>query len=182
MKSKRSQQKNTEDNNASIELLPNCSDIIKEAKEKETLIFDYSYGSYFGGECEIIIIDNSDKKCSVYAIGYNDFELFWKFDMPIKELDSLIKILQPARKWLRYYEVQADILDGYGWTLSYNAKDYTIKTGGYMANPWNYFRVVNKIIKQLTLYKRRYSDDEIDDKLLPVNGYKHCSWYNAGTK
>lgn len=100
--------------------------------------------------------------------------------MPITELNSLIKILQPARKWLRYYEVQEEILDGYGWTLNYNGNDYTIKTGGYMENPRNYFCVANKIVKQLTLYKKKYSNT--GNKLLPVNGYKHCSWFNAGTK
>ena len=156
---------------------PNLYVVKTEAEEKGNLIFAFSYGSYFGGECETLIIDNGDGNCSIYAYGYNDFDLFWKFVMPNTELESLEKVLQPAKKWLRNYEVQEEIFDGYGWALQFRGNGYTIKTGGYMANPWNFFRVANKIIKQLTVYKRKYSDDKMDDKLLPINGYKCCSYF-----
>lgn len=65
----RIQQKNNENNNTSINFLPNISNLKKEAEEKGTLIFAFSYGSYFGGECEIFIIDNGDERCSVHALG-----------------------------------------------------------------------------------------------------------------
>lgn len=162
-------------------LPPNISILRTNAQKDNSLIFYFSYGSYFGGECEIIIINNGNGKCSVYAFGYNGWELYWKFTIPIAEIKSLEEIVQPARKWLRKYEVQEDILDGYGWELVFIGTDYTIKTSGYMANPRNYFKITNKMIKQLYKFKKVYSDDDVDSKLLPVEGYQ-TSWYNAGTK
>ena len=160
---------------------PNATILKRQAEEKGTLIFYFSYGSYFGGECIYLIIDNGDEKCKVYALGYNGVNLNWNFVMPIAELKHLIKILQSTRKWLRNYETQMKIYDGYGWELVFIGKEYTVKTGGYMANPRDYFRVGKKIIKQLIIYKNTYTDDDVHDEILPINGYKRGSWYNAGT-
>lgn len=164
------------------EFPPNPAILKKQAEENGTLIFYFSYGSYFGGESIFLIIDNGYEKCRVYAMGYNGFDLYWNFVMPVAELKPLIKIVQPAKKWLRNYEVQADIYDGYGWDLVFIGKDYTIKTSGYMSNPRNYFRVGDRIIKQLTKYKNAYAADDVHEEMLPINGYKRGSWYNAGTK
>lgn len=161
---------------------PNVTTLKKLAEENGTLMFYFFFGSCFGGENACLIIDNGDETCRVYAMGYNGFDLYWNFDMPIAELKHLIKILQPARKWLRNYEVQADIYDGYGWDLVFIGKDYIIKTSGYMANPRNYFRVGDRIIKQLTKYKNAYAAADVHEEMLPINGYKRGSWYNAGTK
>lgn len=159
---------------------PNVTTLKKQAEENGTLIFYFSYGSCFSGENAFLIIDNGDERCRIYAMGYNGSDLYWNFLMPIAELKHLIKIIQPARKWLRNYEVQAEIYDGYGWDLVFIGKEYAIKTGGYMANPRNYFRVGKKIIKQLIIFKNTYTDD-IHEEILPINGYKRGSWYNAGT-
>lgn len=156
---------------------PNATILKNQATENGTLIFYFLYGSYFGGEAVFLIIDQGDKKCRVYARGYNGFDLNWNFVMPIAELKYLIKVLQPARKWVRNYEVQAEIYDGYGWDLIFSGKEYMIKTGGYMANPRNYFRVANKIVKQLIIFKNTYVTDDVHEEILPING-----WYNAGTK
>lgn len=93
--------------------------IIKQKAEREkTLIFYFEYGSYFGGACEFLIIDQGNGVCHIYADGYNGYELYWDFKVPICRLKALQASVRPARKWLENYEVENEVDDGYGWKLT----------------------------------------------------------------
>lgn len=166
----------TENNNLNISVLR------RQAEKDGTLLFYFSYGSYFGGECEILIVRKDYEKCRLYALGYNDFDLYWDFVIPIEEIKQLEVVLNPAKKWLRNYHVQAEIDDGYGWELIFVGNGYTIKSNGYMANPRNYFKICNKTIKRISKFKQEYSDNNVFGKLMPINGYRQVSCYNVGTK
>lgn len=161
---------------------PNISVLRKQAEKDDTLLFYFSYGSYFGGECEVLIVHKDYEKCRLYAMGYNDFDLYWDFVIPIDEIKQLEVVVRPAKKWLRNYQIQADIDDGYGWELIFAGNDYMIKSNGYMANPRNYFKICNKTIKQINKFKQEYSGNNVFGKLMPINGYHQVSCYNAGTK
>lgn len=147
----------------------NISCLLEKSKDEDTLIFYFEYGSYFGGACEFLIIKKSDEKCRVMAEGVNGYKLYWDFDMPVEKIVSLEKVVQPARKWLRSYETQEDIDDGYGWTILFTGKGYKINTEGYEASPSNYFKVGNNILKVLNKFHLENTNEK-DKAILPIYG------------
>lgn len=161
-------------NNNLKEIPDNIRYLLEKSKDEDTLIFYFEYGSYFGGACEFLIIKNNDENCQFVAEGGNGYTLYWNFEIPIEKIISLEKVVQPARKWLRNYETQQKIYDGYGWKLIFIGKDYKINTKGYEANPSNYFKVGNKILKVLNKIHLENTADK-DKVMLPINGYKHAS-------
>lgn len=142
--------------------------LLEESKEENTLIFYFEYGSYFGGACEFLIIKNNDENCQVVAKGSNGYTLYWNFEIPIEKITSLEKLVQPARKWLRNYETQQKIYDGYGWKIIFIGKDYKITTEGYEANPSNYFKVGNRILKVLNNFHLENTTEK-DKVMLSIN-------------
>ncbi len=152
----------------------NIGYLLEKSKDEDTLIFYFRYGSYFGGTCEFLIKINNDENCQVVAEGSNGYTLYWNFEISIEKLKSLEKVVQPARKWLRNYETQQKIYDGYGWKLIFIGKNYKINTEGYEANPSNYFKVGNKILKVLNKIHLENTTDK-DKVMLPINGYKYES-------
>lgn len=148
--------------------------LLEKSKEEDTLIFYFEYGSYFGGACEFLIIKKDEKNCQVVAEGSNGYTLYWNFEMPIEKIALLEKVVQPARKWLRNYQTQQEIYDGYGWKIVFIGKDYKIDVDGYEANPSNYFKVGNKILKVLNKFHLENTNDK-DKVMLSINGYKDAS-------
>ena len=138
----------------------NIGYLLEKSEDEDTLIFYFEYGSYFGGACEFLIKINNDENCQVVAEGRNGYNLYWNFEISIEKLKSLEKAVQPARKWLRNYETQQKIYDGYGWKLIFIGKDYKINTEGYKANPSNYFKVRNKILKVLNKFHLENTADK----------------------
>lgn len=154
----------------------NIGIIKRKAEREKTLIFYFEYGSYFGGACEFLIIDQGDGVCHIYAVGYNGYDLYWDFKVPICRLKALQASVRPARKWLENYEVGNEIDDGYGWKLVYIGQGYDIKTGGYMANPSNYFMVGKRILKQLKKIRESTGVKKCEP-LLPINGYGNATFF-----
>ena len=128
---------------------PNIGCLLEKAKEEHTLLFYFYYGSYFGGACEFLIMKNHNGNCQIMAKGSNGYSLSWNIEVSIEKLKPLEKVVQPARKWLKDYEVQGKIYDGYGWGLIFIGMDYEINTKGYEAYPSNYYKVGRRILKVL---------------------------------
>ena len=143
---------------------------------------NFEYGSHFGGDCEFLIIDKGNGICQVYAEGYNDFDLYWNFEVPKSRLKRLEAAVRPARKWLSSYELDdVEVDDGYGWELVFMGQEYEIRTSGYMSNPSDYFRVGKRILKQLKKIKESSGNGKCEP-LLPINGYKYASIYKIFIK
>jgi len=102
------------------------------------------------------------------AKGSNGYTLYWNFEIPIEKITSLEKVVQPARKWLRNYETQQKIYDGYGWKIIFIGKDYKITTEGYEANPSNYFKVGNRILKVINNFHLENTTEK-DKVMLSIN-------------
>ena len=146
---------------------PNIGCLLEESKEEHTLLFYFHYGSYFGGVCEFLIMKNHNGNCQIIAEGSNGYMLSWNIKVSIEKLKPLEKVVQPARKWLKDYEVQDEICDGYGWELIFIGTDYEINTRGYEAYPSNYYKVGRKILKVLNkLYLENATNK--DQKMLPL--------------
>lgn len=104
--------------------------------------------------------------------------MYWNFEVPKSSLKALEAAVKPARKWLSSYEIDdVEVYDGYGWELVFIGNEYEIRTSGYMSNLSDYFRVGNRILKQLMKIRESFGDGKKCESLLPINGYKYASIY-----
>ena len=154
----------------------NIRDFKTIAEQEKTLIFYMEYGSYDGGSVDILIFNKQNGKCRLIAEGCNGYSLDWDFEIDTSMLNELEKAVRPAGKWLRNYETQEEIYDGFGWTLEYHRNSYNINSCGYMANPVNFQRVGNNILKEIKKIRRKYLGKGCEE-MLPINGYKNASFF-----
>ena len=68
-----------------------------------------------------------------------------EFEIPEKELDKLVQLLEPVLKWKEKYQIENDVLDGYGWSIRWKYKDTLIKTNGYEKYPSDYRKIIQSL-------------------------------------
>lgn len=133
----------------------------------ENEIFYFDRGSYMGGGLMYQIL-NMDNKFVLKGRARNEF--CWmkdiEFEIPEKEIDKLIKILNPVLKWKRKYGVEYEVDDGYGWDIRFKYKDIRIKTGGYEKYPRDYYRVIKRLQQFIERLGAKYNEEYQKD------GYK----------
>lgn len=136
----------------------------------ENEIFYFERGAYFGGTL-MYWIEAKDNKFILRGQPYNNFH--WmdniEFEIPEKEIDKLIKLLNPVLKWKGKYEAEYEILDGYGWDIRFKFNDIKIKTGGYEKYPRDYCKVIKRLqlfIERLgAKYNEEYQKDGYKERL-----------------
>ena len=130
-------------------------------------IFYFYRGSYMGGDLLYQIV-NIDNRFVLKGRACNEF--YWmkdiEFEIPEKEIDKLMKRLNPVLKWKRKYEVKDEIDDGYGWDIQFKYKDVRIKTGGYEQYPRDYCRVIKRLQRFIEILGAKYNEE------YQMDGYK----------
>ena len=109
-------------------------------------VFYFERGAFFGGTL-MYKIENMDNKFVFKGRAYNDFHWMpnMEFEIPEKELDKLVQLLEPVLKWKEKYQIENDVLDGYGWSIRCKYKDTLIKTNGYEKYPSDYRQIIQSL-------------------------------------
>jgi hypothetical protein len=142
-------------------LLMSCNlNFIKkeDISEKEIKLFEYSYGSFFGGYYEYSI-SSEDKKMIFKAKGMNGVDLDIEKEITKDEIDDLLKLIveEDLNSWNGFDKSDEDILDGYSFSLNIKFEDeYIIKAFGYEKYPENYDKRHEKIEKYLNELVEKY--------------------------
>ena len=145
-------------------------------------LLELSYGSFFGGVCEIHITKQSDDTAECVIEGLNGWGWFLEaeeFTFPAAECETLRLKVAPVLKWKKEYQCEGIILDGHGWDICSHfgrAK----KSHGYMAYPDDYESVMNGILACIESI-RAY--DPSDKKNTPLLDPCECgSFFCAGKR
>lgn len=109
-------------------------------------VFYFERGAFFGGSLTYRIEVSNNK---YILIGYAHNGFCWmdniEFEIPEKELDKLVQLLEPVLKWKEKYQIENDVLDGYGWSIRCKYKDTLIKTNGYEKYPSDYRKIIQSV-------------------------------------
>lgn len=123
-------------------------------------IFYFERGAFFAGNLDYRIIFE-DERFILNGYPRNDF--FWmepiKFEIPVKEIVRLQRLLKPVSKWKKKYENEDMILDGYGWNIYFCYKGCLIESYGYEKYPRDYDRVRRKLQLFIEWLGIKYNDN-----------------------
>lgn len=128
--------------------------------EKKELIFRFERGAFFGGTL-CYEIEKSKVDISLSCHNMNGFAWMknYQISIPEAELIELFRVLEPIRKWKNDYQTENMILDGYGWSISYNYAGNKVASKGYEKYPADYRRVVKEIQCKIEDLCKKYDPD-----------------------
>ncbi|MCL1923732.1 MAG: hypothetical protein FWG15_07765 [Propionibacteriaceae bacterium] len=119
--------------------------------------FQYSYGSFHGGQWDFQIDTVRDNtlagpKYILTARGSNGVDLNVTGEVQYFVMDDIEKIIDTyaLQSWDGFDSRDPSILDGYGFTLSAGFVDGSITASGYMKYPPNYHEAHAKLEEYLT--------------------------------
>ncbi len=145
-------------------------------------LLELSYGSYFGGACDIFITQLSDDTAECDIEGSNGWGWFPDdeiFTFPASECEKLRLKVAPVLKWEKEYRCEHRILDGHGWSICSHFEG-TKKSSGYMAYPEDYESVMNGILSCIESIR---SYDPSEKKNTPLLDPCECgSFFCAGKR
>lgn len=138
-------------------------------------IFSLSYGSYFGGSCAISIVRNNETEDLCAITGGNGYPEETEFPVEKDSIYTLNETLEKIKQWNNNYDCPHDILDGFGWEVSFVSEGKKVRKSGYMAYPENYNEVMQDLLRFVEEHKKAaLTGKEI---YLPLNPFEREGFF-----